>query len=83
MCKLGHFFQIAFMLHARSCAHNTNFSDQGHGTLHSIYASVDESCRVNGWEGVDVLIIGGDFQVGLSDFRVTLSYSLLGRSKQI
>jgi hypothetical protein len=37
--------------------------DQGHGTLHSIYASVEESCRVKGWDGVDVLIIGGDFQV--------------------
>ena len=44
---------------------DTNLSDQGHGTLHSIYASVEESCRVKGWNGVDVLIIGGDFQVRL------------------
>ncbi|KIW82152.1 hypothetical protein Z517_05179 [Fonsecaea pedrosoi CBS 271.37] len=34
----------------------------GHGTLHAIYASVEESCRVKGWDGVDLLIIGGDFQ---------------------
>ncbi|KEF53995.1 uncharacterized protein A1O9_09790 [Exophiala aquamarina CBS 119918] len=34
----------------------------GHGTLHAIYASVEEACRVKGWEGVDLLIIGGDFQ---------------------
>lgn len=36
---------------------------QGHGTLHAIYASIEESCRVKGWDGVDLLIIGGDFQV--------------------
>ncbi|KAK4940857.1 lariat debranching enzyme [Elasticomyces elasticus] len=34
----------------------------GHGTLHAIYASIDESCRIKGWDGVDLLIIGGDFQ---------------------
>lgn len=34
----------------------------GHGTLHAIYASVEESCRIKGWDGVDLLIIGGDFQ---------------------
>ncbi|KIW98318.1 uncharacterized protein Z519_01902 [Cladophialophora bantiana CBS 173.52] len=34
----------------------------GHGTLHAIYASVEEACRVKGWDGVDLLIIGGDFQ---------------------
>jgi hypothetical protein len=36
---------------------------QGHGTLHAIYASVEESCRAKGWDTVDLLIIGGDFQV--------------------
>ena len=36
---------------------------QGHGTLHAIYASIKKSCEVNNWEGVDLLIIGGDFQV--------------------
>ncbi|KAI6917139.1 DBR1-domain-containing protein, partial [Hortaea werneckii] len=34
----------------------------GHGTLHAIYASVDEACKRKGWPGVDLLIIGGDFQ---------------------
>jgi lariat debranching enzyme len=36
----------------------------GHGTLHEIYASVKKSCELKGWPGVDLLIIGGDFQVG-------------------
>ncbi|CZS75468.1 unnamed protein product [Fusarium graminearum] len=35
---------------------------QGHGTLDAIYASVEESCKQRGWDGVDILIIGGDFQ---------------------
>ena len=35
----------------------------GHGTLHAIYASVERSCAVKGWPSVDLLIIGGDFQV--------------------
>ncbi|KAK5199709.1 lariat debranching enzyme [Exophiala xenobiotica] len=34
----------------------------GHGTLHAIYASIEEACRVKGWDGIDLLIIGGDFQ---------------------
>ncbi|KAF1956249.1 lariat debranching enzyme [Byssothecium circinans] len=34
----------------------------GHGTLHEIYASVKKSCELKGWPGVDLLIIGGDFQ---------------------
>uniref|UniRef100_A0A8H7NDR9 Calcineurin-like phosphoesterase domain-containing protein n=1 Tax=Bionectria ochroleuca TaxID=29856 RepID=A0A8H7NDR9_BIOOC len=34
----------------------------GHGTLDAIYASVAKSCEVRGWDGVDLLIIGGDFQ---------------------
>lgn len=38
--------------------------DQGHGTLHAIYAAVKKACEVRGWDGVDLLIIGGDFQVG-------------------
>lgn len=36
---------------------------QGHGTLHAIYDSVARSCKERGWDGVDLLIIGGDFQV--------------------
>ncbi|KAF2002873.1 DBR1-domain-containing protein [Amniculicola lignicola CBS 123094] len=34
----------------------------GHGTLHSIYASIKKSCEFKGWDGVDLLIICGDFQ---------------------
>ncbi|MCJ1398454.1 hypothetical protein MMC11_001654 [Xylographa trunciseda] len=34
----------------------------GHGTLHAIYASIAKSCEINGWDDVDLLIIGGDFQ---------------------
>ncbi|KAF2276248.1 lariat debranching enzyme [Westerdykella ornata] len=34
----------------------------GHGTLHSIYASVAKACELKQWPGVDLLIIGGDFQ---------------------
>lgn len=37
----------------------------GHGVLHSIYASVEKACELKGWPGVDLLIIGGDFQVSL------------------
>lgn len=36
---------------------------QGHGTLDAIYEAVSHSCNGKGWDGVDVLIIGGDFQV--------------------
>lgn len=35
----------------------------GHGVLHGIYASVDKACELKGWPDVDLLIIGGDFQV--------------------
>ncbi|OQO05689.1 hypothetical protein B0A48_09782 [Cryoendolithus antarcticus] len=34
----------------------------GHGTLHAIYASIAHACKAKGWPGVDLLIIGGDFQ---------------------
>ncbi|KAM0717198.1 hypothetical protein Q7P37_007050 [Cladosporium fusiforme] len=34
----------------------------GHGTLHAIYASIEQACKIKGWPGVDLLIIGGDFQ---------------------
>ena len=37
--------------------------NKGHGTLNAIYASIQKSCELKGWDGVDVLIIGGDFQV--------------------
>ncbi|RDW72135.1 hypothetical protein BP5796_08169 [Coleophoma crateriformis] len=34
----------------------------GHGTLNAIYAAVEKACEARGWDGVDLLIIGGDFQ---------------------
>ncbi|CAK7272479.1 lariat debranching enzyme [Sporothrix epigloea] len=34
----------------------------GHGTLDAIYGAVDASCDKRGWSGVDLVIIGGDFQ---------------------
>ncbi|KAK4152893.1 lariat debranching enzyme, C-terminal domain-containing protein [Chaetomidium leptoderma] len=34
----------------------------GHGTLNAIYAAVERSCKERQWDGVDALIIGGDFQ---------------------
>ncbi|RAL01295.1 RNA lariat debranching enzyme [Aspergillus ibericus CBS 121593] len=34
----------------------------GHGCLHDIYASVGKAAELKGWDGVDLVIIGGDFQ---------------------
>ncbi|KAI1977614.1 lariat debranching enzyme [Ophidiomyces ophidiicola] len=34
----------------------------GHGKLHDIYASVRTAAQSKAWDGVDLLIIGGDFQ---------------------
>ncbi|KAK0766999.1 hypothetical protein N5P37_000729, partial [Trichoderma harzianum] len=34
----------------------------GHAKLNAIYTSVEQSAQERGWDGVDVLIIGGDFQ---------------------
>ncbi|KAL4898127.1 lariat debranching enzyme, C-terminal domain-containing protein [Aspergillus ambiguus] len=34
----------------------------GHGCLNDIYASVEKAASLKGWDGVDLLIIGGDFQ---------------------
>ncbi|KAL1900925.1 lariat debranching enzyme [Sporothrix stenoceras] len=34
----------------------------GHGALDAIYGAVDASCAQRGWDGIDLLIIGGDFQ---------------------
>ena len=35
----------------------------GHGTLNAIYSSVDLARQAKGWDAVDLVIIGGDFQV--------------------
>ncbi|KAI1136809.1 lariat debranching enzyme, C-terminal domain-containing protein [Hypoxylon sp. FL0543] len=55
----------------------------GHGTLDAIYASVAESCKRRGWDGVDLVIIGGDFQAArnaadLSVMSVPPKYRALG-----
>ncbi|KAG5972160.1 hypothetical protein E4U58_006902 [Claviceps cyperi] len=34
----------------------------GHGTLNAIYDAVGKACKDRGWDDVDILIIGGDFQ---------------------
>lgn len=55
----------------------------GHGTLHSIYASVNKTCQAQGWDGVDLLIIGGDFQAvrnshDLNAMSVPAKYRAIG-----
>lgn len=48
---------------------------QGHGKLHDIYAKVTESAKAKGWDGVDLVIIGGDFQVSFCSISLpVLSY---------
>lgn len=48
----------------------------GHGVLHNIYASVAKACEVKGWPDVDLLIIGGDFQVCFSPTYLYLYLTL-------
>lgn len=36
---------------------------QGHGSLNDIYETVDRKATEKGWDSVDLVIIGGDFQV--------------------
>ncbi|RYO93230.1 hypothetical protein DL766_002169 [Monosporascus sp. MC13-8B] len=55
----------------------------GHGTLDAIYASVAASSKARGWDGVELLIIGGDFQAvrnaaDLSVMAVPPKYRQLG-----
>ncbi|ODM19385.1 hypothetical protein SI65_04369 [Aspergillus cristatus] len=38
------------------------FEGCGHGCLHEIYASVERAATLKGWDGVDLVVIGGDFQ---------------------
>ncbi|KAI0016615.1 lariat debranching enzyme, C-terminal domain-containing protein [Xylariomycetidae sp. FL0641] len=44
----------------------------GHGTLDAIYASVGRSAQARGWDGVDLLIIGGDFQAARNAADLTV-----------
>ncbi|KXX82275.1 Lariat debranching enzyme [Madurella mycetomatis] len=55
----------------------------GHGTLNAIYAAVEQSCKERNWDGVDLLIIGGDFQAvrnpaDLNVMSVPVKYRELG-----
>ena len=38
----------------------------GHGVLNSIYSSIEHTAHLKGWDSVDLVIIGGDFQVSSS-----------------
>jgi len=55
----------------------------GHGVLHEIYASVAKACELKGWPDVDLLIIGGDFQVSTTAVILVGYLTLAGRSKRI
>ncbi|ODH20001.1 hypothetical protein ACO22_06017 [Paracoccidioides brasiliensis] len=55
----------------------------GHGKLHDIYASVNKAAKLKGWNRVDLLIIGGDFQAvrnsyDLSCMSVPQKYKKIG-----
>ncbi|KAI0452909.1 lariat debranching enzyme, C-terminal domain-containing protein [Xylaria acuta] len=55
----------------------------GHGTLDAIYTSVATASKARGWDGVDLLIIGGDFEAvrnaaDLSVMSVPAKYRELG-----
>ncbi|KAI4159753.1 MAG: hypothetical protein L6R39_000310 [Caloplaca ligustica] len=55
----------------------------GHGTLHAIYASIQKTCDIQGWDGIDLLIIGGDFQAvrnsyDLNAMSVPAKYRAIG-----
>ncbi|GCB20207.1 lariat debranching enzyme [Aspergillus awamori] len=59
------------------------FEGCGHGCLHDIYASVDKAAALKGWDGVDLVIIGGDFQAvrnanDLACMSVPMKYRELG-----
>ncbi|KAK2791993.1 hypothetical protein FQN51_001967 [Onygenales sp. PD_10] len=55
----------------------------GHGKLHDIYASVTKAAELKGWDTVDLVIIGGDFQAvrnsyDLSCMAVPQKYKQIG-----
>ncbi|EED13135.1 RNA lariat debranching enzyme, putative [Talaromyces stipitatus ATCC 10500] len=55
----------------------------GHGKLHDIYAKVTEGAKAKGWDGVDLVIIGGDFQSvrnanDLNGMSVPIKYREIG-----
>ncbi|KAL2160210.1 hypothetical protein VTH06DRAFT_1866 [Thermothelomyces fergusii] len=55
----------------------------GHGALNAIYTAVKRACKERKWDGVDLLIIGGDFQAArnaadLNAMSVPPKYRQLG-----
>lgn len=60
LCK-GRYFRFA-MFWTYGCL-NWPLEIKGHGKLHDIYAAVKHAAKSKGWDGVDLVIIGGDFQV--------------------
>ncbi|KAI9744898.1 MAG: hypothetical protein M1818_001823 [Claussenomyces sp. TS43310] len=44
----------------------------GHGTLNAIYSATDKACEARSWDGVDLLIIGGDFQAVRNAYDLTV-----------
>lgn len=51
----------------------TDNLSQGHGCLNDIYSSIEKAAILKGWNGVDLVIIGGDFQVSIV-CRLSLSF---------
>ncbi|OJJ88331.1 RNA lariat debranching enzyme [Aspergillus glaucus CBS 516.65] len=59
------------------------FEGCGHGCLHEIYASVGRSATLKGWDDVDLVVIGGDFQAvrnsnDLACMAVPIKYREIG-----
>ncbi|PYH49703.1 RNA lariat debranching enzyme [Aspergillus saccharolyticus JOP 1030-1] len=59
------------------------FEGCGHGCLNDIYASVENAATLKGWDGVDLVVIGGDFQAirnanDLTCMSVPLKYREMG-----
>lgn len=42
---------------------DADLDDQVHGSLNQIYEDVRTMCNERGWDSVDAVIMGGDFQV--------------------
>ncbi|KAJ5770166.1 uncharacterized protein N7511_002217 [Penicillium nucicola] len=58
------------------------FEGCGHGSLHEIYDRVQQKAQAMGWETVDLLIIGGDFQ-SLRNSNDATCLSVPAKYKQI
>lgn len=47
---------------------DADLDDQVHGSLNQIYEDVRTMCNERGWDSVDAVIMGGDFQVRLVSY---------------